>query len=371
LYSIIKKNDGKSTGHIEVYIAFRGSHTSTDWECTDWDIVYGSAPFFNERVQDYPSLMDDILNKLSHEVQLAHTSRGVGYNSTYTVKMYSTGHSLGGFLALMLSYHSLSNIVRETTKGPKLQGTPGNSGTITLHTNIGDGNRYITPVGYNPFCAYNKRTEDCLKIIPQGYVYRVGPDSTTNPHEAKLYHDGASQIFTKSLLESKSLALEVNVIQPGYMPNVSTAETLTAYHIMYQFLGHLWCHLQLAGALKSDSMFSNDLYIRKEFTIPERENKQSLRAPMDETVYEHPTDMFDYIAVSSRLSEPDIGTMIVNDISEDADKIPYLKSPGGIFSKILSIVRGGGKHTLKQNRKIVKYNRNAKHSTRKYARRRV
>jgi hypothetical protein len=354
-YSIIKKNDGKSTGHIEVYIAFRGSHTSTDWECTDWDIVYGSAPFFNERVQDYPSLMDDILDKLSREVRLAYNDKGLEYNSIYTVKMYSTGHSLGGFLALMLSYHSLSNIVRETTKGPKLQGTPGNSGTITLRTNIGDGNRYITPVGFNPFCAYNKRTEDCLKIIPQGYVYRVGPDNKSNPHDAVLHHDKASQIFTKLLVESGTLGLEVNVIQPGYMSPrvVHEKQSLEAYHIMYQFLGQLWCQLQLAGSRKSNYMYSTDLYIRKEFKEP--------------GVLGHYTDDFEYIVISVRYdakSTPKYS--IVKDIRNGAAITPYLKS-----AAVAKSAAKGGKHTLKQNRKIVKYNRNAKHSTRKYARRRV
>jgi hypothetical protein len=136
---------------MNIYIAFRGSHTSDDWNDIDTKITQGRAVFFDKRVHEISNAINMIQNEIANKV--------VG---TYKVQIYSCGHSLGGFLALMAAYRSLTSLVRA-----RIQKKHGEK--TSVHTY----NTKIIPIVFNPFCGFENNIMLALSCIPLGYIYRV------------------------------------------------------------------------------------------------------------------------------------------------------------------------------------------------------
>ena len=136
---------------MDIYIAFRGSHTSDDWNDIDTKITQGRAVFFDKRVHEISNAINMIQNEIVNKV--------VG---KYKVQIYSCGHSLGGFLALMAAYRSLTSLVRA-----RIQKKHGEK--TSIHTY----NTKIIPIVFNPFCGFENDIMLALSCIPLGYIYRV------------------------------------------------------------------------------------------------------------------------------------------------------------------------------------------------------
>jgi hypothetical protein len=145
-------------GIINVYIVFRGSHTNDDWKDIDSRIVAGDAVFFDKRINIIEGIIPDIQNVLLEKLQ---------GNAIYTVNMYSCGHSLGGFLALMAAFKSVLNGVLFKTK------TKSGGNIICKYKST------IIPVVFNPFCGWGVNTMNIIKCIPLGYVYHVYDPANT------------------------------------------------------------------------------------------------------------------------------------------------------------------------------------------------
>jgi hypothetical protein len=210
-----------------LYICFRGSHTSKDWQEIDFGIMQNTAQFYDERVRDFPSLFQEILVELSRYVRFSTQ-----------LYLFSTGHSLGGFLALMLSYYSQSGIIRDYRFV-----VDDRTMTYSIPT------PYIKPVVFNPFCGPKGKPrtltaiETCLTYLPHGYVFRVGEFA---PGMILTFHDNASEIFCPEF----NIKVNLHVYQVKPVMNFGTfcgKSAIKSYHHMYQFLGSLWIHLQFLG----------------------------------------------------------------------------------------------------------------------------
>jgi uncharacterized cupredoxin-like copper-binding protein len=77
------------------------------------------------------------------------------------INFYSTGHSLGGYLALRTTFESIKNEnwinINFTVNGRQYNPY----------------NNYITPIVFNPYLGSQTKTLDWVKSLPKGKVYRV------------------------------------------------------------------------------------------------------------------------------------------------------------------------------------------------------
>jgi len=242
---------------ISVYIAVRGSHTTRDWHLADFSITWGTAPFFDERVAQIPNLIKQIQTALVEKIRIQYISdvtRGAGIpalveKNKFSVNMYSTGHSLGGFLALMFAYKSLTGVASEIL-------------SLNVGTTKFAFNQYIYPVGFNPFIGIHDKCKDAIKLIPYGYAYRIY--STGNESGGAETLARASTNIAGNYLDlgdTASCALDdpsdyrININQflnhhyktywynSGLISKLGIPGFMTHAHIMMQFIGVYWAHI--------------------------------------------------------------------------------------------------------------------------------
>jgi hypothetical protein len=133
---------------IRLYIVHRGSETAEDWAVSDVGIMKGTAPFYHERCMK--------LDEFTVQIQQVLCSK-LSRDSNYIVEQYVAGHSLGGFLALVTSFHSLSNKLSREQTAPM---------SVKFDA-------YIIPVVFNPFVGLTANMDAIFQALPTGYVYRV------------------------------------------------------------------------------------------------------------------------------------------------------------------------------------------------------
>lgn len=135
----------------ELYIVNRGSKTALDWGDIDKAIEDGTA-LYNARPLSYSEVVQQILNKIVlNDIYLTKMT------SHKQIQIFSSGHSLGGFLGLYFSFMSLSRFTTHNIKD------------VEDKWNV---NRYIFPIVFQPYI----RTEtiiDTYSKLPAGMVSTV------------------------------------------------------------------------------------------------------------------------------------------------------------------------------------------------------
>jgi hypothetical protein len=159
-------------GNLELYVVFRGSETLNDWVAADYEIQIGTIPSTMTRVNEISQHIRDIYDKLAEENALLSTTP---IHNQRNVKVFSAGHSLGGFLALMLASKSYTEEFTGGTLEKRVN---------KIETNITIGNEgHIIPVVVNPYLGTYLVSTSLppdyalpLCIIPKGTIFRTFQD---------------------------------------------------------------------------------------------------------------------------------------------------------------------------------------------------
>jgi hypothetical protein len=208
-------NGDNGNRYAELFIINRGSRTSLDWEDIDKCIVDGTA-LFNKRVIEYDNVLFKILDKLNEVLENVDVTDLIRYptpekNTTFAnifrrLKIYSSGHSLGGFLGLYFSYMSISRDVIKGYSNTKIISLPDTVPAFT-NTNKWFIDRYIVPIVFQPF-VLNKTIMDEFLKLPYGIVLSVHGERPTflysiivgdDPYYESAYTDPASAAFMRKL----------------------------------------------------------------------------------------------------------------------------------------------------------------------------
>jgi hypothetical protein len=216
------------------YIIFRGSHTTRDWVKADIQITRGTAPYLLNRVQN----IDNIIDQAKKNILRFLIDNGLAIKTK--VQFYATGHSLGGFLAMMCSSRSytqsaIMNPVQEA--GRQLTFKP-----------------RIIPRVFNPFFGGNPRTIYPI-IFVAGEIFTVVDDKGTS-----LTKDIASYIFATPI----RIQARVQKVCPALIEYRRTFNTyyytaeVADEHMMYQFVGSLEWYLNSdIGQISEDHLAIN------------------------------------------------------------------------------------------------------------------
>lgn len=203
-------------GLVELYIVFRGSETLNDWAAADYEIGQGKNPNTMTRVNDISKHIRNIYNRLA--IINLELVPGGGIENKRNVIVYSAGHSLGGFLALMAASKSYSEqfsggtLTGRPSRGPPQDGVRATGSERARQRERGDiefkNQGLIIPVAVNPFLgidAWAMVTRGNRSIIPnyilpvhivrQGYIFRIGEDDASKLAQNRPYYYNLS-IFT-------------------------------------------------------------------------------------------------------------------------------------------------------------------------------
>jgi hypothetical protein len=255
-------NSEKTPPALELFIVTRGSKVGLDWEDMDKSIFQGTA-LYNERAVSISTVIYKILNDLDSKYdEIIPYMQPFEKNRTpYTrdIQIISSGHSLGGFMSLYLSFISLSkNVLKYYSSTNKIiQGLGVVHTKKNVHTKkvvrihpIWRINSFIIPIVFQPFVKTNTIMEIYNKI-PYGIVNTVvnkNKDSFFTSSNT-LYSDGASADFVSYIENNKgklSLHLYENVylnelvarLSARYFSYLSKAITMISHcHLLAQMSG--------------------------------------------------------------------------------------------------------------------------------------
>jgi hypothetical protein len=273
IHVFYKKENPSTETPISVFIVFRGSLTSRDWFETNVDITLASkrGASFNHRIINFPvfikRITDNIKRIIIKKMNLRYAS----------VKFYSTGHSLGGYLALMLSSYSYSLIISNEA--------PDAFVSTRLNSTRSKIKYYkaIEPIVFNPFGGtlnrpgkalvtiyypdshfYRDAFTSYLEIIRSGQVHRI----RSGPRGRNSFYDIASSPIAASIYNTSLQLIEYqNIYDSNNKKELTTIDGLTLddnfnyaqSHAMYQFIGLVSFYidsLTLKG--NSERIYSSD-----------------------------------------------------------------------------------------------------------------
>jgi hypothetical protein len=143
-----KKSEKPEPPDVELYYVARGSKTGYDWHGSDMDISNGIL--FSMRNLDAINVLRNIISKIN-ELILSNELPGMGKRN---IQIYSSGHSLGGNLALSISYISLNQHLMQSMSFSKLSGVRSSQKTGKDASNKRAFIRpFIIPIVFDPFVA--------------------------------------------------------------------------------------------------------------------------------------------------------------------------------------------------------------------------
>jgi hypothetical protein len=213
-----------------LYICHRGSYTSSDWATDDYQILLGTAAHYDERVLSLPLRIKEIQNafidKLKDTIEVGEST-----TMNFKVDIFVTGHSLGGFLAMMTFYYSLGGLIchlekeRSWVVGEK---------KYMLRLNFNDG--IIIPVVFNPFVGFSKQIFNCLRILPPACtVYRVNGDRFIDYASQNIW-DRQADLTNIQIVNFTPCEEIIFEVAPDAIPWDPTYNRTKA-HTMHQFIG--------------------------------------------------------------------------------------------------------------------------------------
>jgi hypothetical protein len=238
----IKIASATKSGKINLYIAFRGSHTNDDWSNIDMNISKDRG-FMDKRVDEMPTMIKTIMYNLVDAITLIYNTKH-SFNGRYSVSIYSCGHSLGGFLALMMAFKGLlphviqGSIIRELGEGNQI---------------VFDFIKQINPVVFNPFAGSGPQTMFVLSCIPYGSIHRVNGINTDLASSGINLYSNKLQFDIYEIKNINERYLNINNYPPyftmsrqGYAPFITGSMThlLKCAHRMPNFIGSYWMTLQ-------------------------------------------------------------------------------------------------------------------------------
>ena len=221
----------KDKSKYNLYICHRGSHTSRDWATDDYQILLGTAAHYDERVLKLPLRIKEIQNAFIDKLR---DTIEVGESTTmnFKVDMFVTGHSLGGFLAMMTFYYSLGGLIchlekeRSWVVGEK---------KYMLRLNFNDG--IIIPVVFNPFVGFSKQIINCLRILPPACtVYRINGDSFIDYASQNLW-DRQTDLTNIQIVNFKPCEEIIYEAANNAIPPWDFSYNRSKAHQMHQFIG--------------------------------------------------------------------------------------------------------------------------------------
>ena len=204
LYINTKDVSEASGQECEIYIVNRGSKSGMDWKDTDKNIIEGVG-LANDRalMLGYHAIhilgkvndIYDAINKVNSGVVGTRNADAevIMWPSVKgkRVQVYSSGHSLGGFLGLALSYFSISRSLLFNVSTTHIKSSNSSMQEAT-HTGWRL-NKFICPIVFDPFVPPNAvPTISMFNLIPKGSIHSVWSDT-------KRHRDFASSLGVPGL----------------------------------------------------------------------------------------------------------------------------------------------------------------------------
>jgi hypothetical protein len=168
-FKMDKENLGIKPSNVDLYFVFRGSHTSTDWNREDIEISYKDAAKHNRNIYSFPLVFIKAIQLLFTRInEIINESKSINTSFDFNLNTYSTGHSLGGFMATMFSYYSLTFIQDKYTK------------TIINHAiTLKLTRNYVHAIVFNPFYSSNINVAEFITLLPEGTAYIIEQDDAS------------------------------------------------------------------------------------------------------------------------------------------------------------------------------------------------
>ena len=206
--------DTRNISDIKAYIVFRGSHTSRDWTEADQQIASGTAAYLLKRTQDIPNLVRTAQESIATYLDEKQ------FRNIANITLYSTGHSLGGFLAMMTASKSYSEeiVVKDGLGGRKF-------------------NKRIVPIVFNPFFGDNELNFFPILFVP-GDIFTVVGDRIKPMDIASAGIISVERYIAANVHKIFDTNILIHKIYHS-MGGVSWAKTYADPHFMYQFIGSL------------------------------------------------------------------------------------------------------------------------------------
>jgi len=208
----------------ELYFVTRGSKTLYDWESVDLDILNGVLN--NIRAYHNQTILRTIIEYIescftehhsdAKKLKIFNALNRAAHGKS--IQIFSTGHSLGGFLALSISHTTLCNHTIGGISFTHITGVSREHNKIFLKP-------YIVPIVFDPYAAseaiYNAfsclpyaRIHSCIDSDDFRVVSPTDVDTTTVSHEYQVlkmfsiraqYDDVASGVFLSYLRSKHSI----------------------------------------------------------------------------------------------------------------------------------------------------------------------
>ena len=242
-----------------LFIAHRGSLTSEDFQDHDYSIMKGIATYYDELILR--------LQPLIHKIQddfLERIFDTIGTSTTIEVDLYTTGHSLGGFMALMTSYYSLGALAYKTNS--KTGNSDDGQKVIKLDYRGG----FILPITFNAYVGNHPNIINCLNLLPKASTaYRVNQDIAS----INLDWSRKKKNLNMTVCNIKSMNDMISYSESAFFHRLRD-HILPLTHSLYNFIGraHFWIcarEYKIKQYLKYD--FSNLVYNPLEGAQPEQD----------------------------------------------------------------------------------------------------
>lgn len=238
IYAFYKRTGAASDGSLkyDIYIVCRGSQTTTDWHGDDAAIARARTSK-HVRFRNLKHIVKTVVNDFYESV-------GKSSDAVHHLQIYSTGHSLGGFKALMIAYYSVAE--------PPI--TIGN-----VHAT-----KYVYPIAFNPYCGVkeNKEAAHMLALLPRGNIYRIYGNEWLA--QALTVRCDNEDVASAVVAYNKSKLNNLNIIEfppvwaaysstrfagslgcIGYCANkYSRQDVIIHPHIMWQFISVAWAFIK-------------------------------------------------------------------------------------------------------------------------------
>lgn len=206
----------KKSPDVELYYVIRGSKTGYDWHSADMDIANGIL--FSQRNLNAVNVLRTVIEKIN-ELILRKKLPSMGNRN---IQIYSSGHSLGGNLALSISHLCLSQHIMQSMSFSKLSGVKSSQKADKDASNTRAFIRpFIIPIVFDPFVA-SIPLFSAYSTIPYGHIHScidstfqhilpqarsVEEDITTSGMQKSAetpYDDPASGMFINYLRQKHS-----------------------------------------------------------------------------------------------------------------------------------------------------------------------
>jgi hypothetical protein len=175
----------------ELYIIVRGSKSGYDWESCDTDIIMGVLQ--NERSTGMPVILCDIIEYMNscltssdgdgdaRSKKIADALNNGGKKGK-AIQMFSSGHSLGGYLAMSLTHTALAKHLINGISFTNITGVDRtNKGRIFLKP-------YIIPIVFDPYLGMGSAVHSAFSSLPYVRIHScidteaVIKTPTSGPH---------------------------------------------------------------------------------------------------------------------------------------------------------------------------------------------